>query len=329
MTESRAFKIPNDANLLERMRLNIRTMHYSYRTETTYVHWIKRFILYHNKRHPKDMADKEIAEFLTHLAVDGKVSASTQNQAMCAIIFLYKHIIQKDIGEISGFVWAKKPKKIPVVFTRNEVKSVLGELSGNYRIMASMLYGAGLRLMECLRLRVMDIVFENSQLFVRDGKGQKDRVTPLPEIIKADLKKHLIKIKELHNKDLKEGFGEVYLPFALERKYPNAKKEWAWQYVFPSSRISADPKTGIMRRHHLDESVLQKAVKTAIIKAGVHKHAGCHTFRHSFATHLLEDGYNIRTVQDLMGHEDLNTTMIYTHVMDKGINRVKSPADKL
>lgn len=322
-------EVNKSPRLLDQVRSVIRTMHYSYKTEKTYIHWIKRFIFFHNKKHPIDMSEKEINEFLTHLAVKGKVSSSTQNQALCAIIFLYKHVIKKEIGDLGNMVWAKKPKKIPVVFTRREVKMIIEQLSGVYRIMANLLYGAGLRLTECLKLRVKDIDFEYSQIIVRDGKGQKDRVTPLPESIKGSLLDHIEKVRKQHDSDLRSGFGEVYLPFALEKKYKNANKEWGWQYVFPASRISTDPATGIKRRHHLDESVLQKAVKTAIKKAGINKHAGCHNFRHSFATHLLEDGYDIRTVQELLGHEDLNTTMIYTHVMKKGGLGVTSPADRL
>jgi integron integrase len=329
MNVSPSAKDADGTMLLDRMRSAIRTLHYSQRTEKSYIHWVTRFIFYHNKKHPKDMAEQEINDFLTYLAVHGNVSASTQNQALCAIIFLYKHVIERDIGNLGNMVWAKKPVKIPVVFNRGEVKKIMQQLSGPYRIMVNLLYGAGLRLLECLRLRVKDIDFEYCQVIVRDGKGQKDRVTTLPETIKNDLREHLIKIKLQHESDLESGFGGVYLPFALERKYKNANKEWAWQYVFPSSQISVDPRTGIKRRHHLDGSVLQRAVKTAIQKAGVHKQAGCHTFRHSFATHLLEDGYDIRTVQELLGHEDLNTTMIYTHVMNKGGLGVKSPADKL
>ena len=327
--ETSYINLQKNPGLLDRTRIAIRTLHYSRKTEKSYIFWIKRFIFFHNKRHPDEMAEKEISEFINYLAIKGKMSSSTQNTALCSIIFLYKHVIKKEIANIDDLVWAKKPKRIPVVFTQTEVKAVFKELGGNYRIMASLLYGAGLRLMECLRLRVKDIDFEYSQILVRDGKGQKDRVTTLPETVKNDLREHLKKVKEQHENDLKSGLGSVYLPFALERKYPNANKEWAWQYVFPSVRISTDPETGIRRRHHLDESVLQKAVKTAIAKAGINKHAGCHTFRHSFATHLLEQGNDIRTVQELLGHEDLNTTKIYTHVMNKSRLAVKSPADLL
>ena len=242
-------------------------------------------------------------------------------------MFLYKQVLKKDLGDLGDLIWAKKPKKLPVVFTRKEVKAVLDQLSGVNWIMVNLLYGSGLRLLECLRLRVKDIDFDYNQIIIRDGKGQKDRVTALPEIIKKPLQEHLQKVKLLHEKDLQAGFGAVYLPNALEKKYPHANKQWAWQYVFPAPHLSIDPRTGIKRRHHLDETVLQKAVKVAIRKAGINKHAGCHTFRHSFATHLLENGYDIRTVQELLGHKDIRTTMIYLHVMNKGGLGVKSPAD--
>lgn len=315
--------------LLQQVRDTLRAKHYSYKTEKAYVHWIKRFILFHNKRHPTEMGEKEIREFINHLAVKENVSASTQNQALCAIIFLYKHVLKKDIGDLGEIVWAKKPRRIPVVFTKKEAKAVLDHLTGRNWIMANLLYGAGLRLSECLQLRVKDIDFEYNQITVRNSKGNKDRVTVLPEIIKKPLLEHLKRVKKLHEEDLQNGFGAVYLPYALERKYPNAAKEWGWQYVFPATQISKDPITGIRRRHHIYETVLQKAVKQAIQKAGISKHASCHTFRHSFATHLIQDGHDIRTVQELMGHEDISTTQIYTHVIKKGGLGVTSPADKL
>jgi integron integrase len=317
-----------EAKLLDRVKTEIKTRHYSRRTEQAYAGWIKRFIIFHNKRHPLEMGEKEINEFLTHLAVHGNVSASTQNLALCSIVFLYKHVLKKKIGELE-LIRAKKAKKLPTVLSRKEVKAIISLLSGVNWIMANLLYGAGLRLMECVRLRVKDIDFENSCIIVRDGKGNKDRVTVLPEKLKKKLQEHLLKVEKLHQKDLLEGFGTVYLPYALGKKYPNANKEPGWQYVFPAAQISIDKRTGIKRRHHIDESVLQKAVKVAVSKAGIKKSASCHTFRHSFATHLLEDGYDIRTVQDLLGHESLNTTMIYTHVMKKGGLGVKSPADSL
>jgi len=273
------------------------------------------------------MGEKEINEFLTHLAVKEKVSASTQNQALCAIVFLYKHVLKIELGDFGNVTWAKKPVKLPVVFNREEVTKVLNQLSGMNLMMAMLLYGSGLRLSECLQLRVKDIDFQYKQIIVRSAKGDKDRVTLLPEYVIEPLKKHLNYVKLLHEKDMKDGFDSVYMPYALERKYPNAGREFGWKFVFPATQISKDPRTGIQRRHHIHESVLQKAVKKAIRQAGVHKHASCHTFRHSFATHLLESGYDIRTVQELLGHQDLNTTMIYTHVLNKGAFGVKSPAD--
>ncbi len=307
----------------------IRTRHYSLSTEQTYVQWVRRFILFHNKRHPNEMGEKEINEFLSHLAIKQNVAASTQNQALCAIVFLYKHVLKKELGDFGELIWAKKPKKIPAVFTTEQAKAVLTQLTGVKWIMALLLYGSGLRLMECLRLRVKDIDFDYKQIIVRDAKGQQDRVTMLPENIISQLQNHLDTVKRLHENYVKNGFGTVYLPNALARKYPNANQEWGWQYVFPASQLSIDPKSGCKRRHHLDESVLQKAVKSAIKKAGITKHASCHTFRHSFATHLLQSGYDIRTVQELLGHKDVNTTMIYTHVLKQGGLGVKSPAEQL
>ena len=313
--------------LLGQLRDAIRTKHYSMKTEEAYVHWTKRFILFHNKRHPKEMGENEINQFITHLAVKDKVSASTQNQALCAIVFLYKQVFKIDIGDLGNVVWAKKPNRVPVVFTRSEAQAVLSQLTGMNWLMGMLLYGAGLRLTECLQLRVKDIDFEYQQITVHNAKGAKDRVTPLPERIIEQLKQHLKYVKELHEKDLKDGYTSVYLPYALERKYPNVGKELGWKFLFPATQISTDPRTGIKRRHHIYETVLQKAVKQAVRKAGITKHASCHTFRHSFATHLLESGYDIRTVQELLGHKDVKTTMIYTHVLSKGGLGVKSPAD--
>ena len=315
--------------LLDEVRYTIRTRHYSKRTEDSYIYWIKRYIYYHHKRHPEEMDAKDINKFLTHLAVKEKVSASTQNLALCAIVYLYKHILLKDIVELGELVWAKKPKRIPVVFSKSEVRAVLSKLTGVHRVMGMLLYGAGLRLTECLRLRVKDIDFEYKQINVRDGKGEKDRITVLPEKVIDPLKDQLKYVKVLFEKDMKENYATVYLPHALEKKYPNAVRELGWRYLFPSDKISVDPRSGISRRHHIHDSNLTKAVKEAIRKCGITKQASCHTFRHSFATHLLEEGYDIRTVQELLGHSNVNTTMIYTHVLNKGGMGVKSPADNL
>jgi integron integrase len=291
--------------------------------------WIKRFILFHNKRHPKDMGVGEVNAFLNHLAVKKKVAAATQTQALCAIVFLYKHIFNRDIGTIDNLIRAKKKKNLPVVFTRKEVRQVLKNMSGTHWLMANLLYGSGLRLMECIRLRVKDVDFGYGQLVVRDGKGNKDRVTMLPKTVANNLKAHLKKVKKQHEQDLAQGYGSVYLPNALARKYRNADKSWAWQYVFPSSKISVDPRSGVKRRHHVNQQYLQRAVKSAIQKSGISKTASCHTFRHSFATHLIKDNYDIRTVQELLGHKDVSTTMVYTHVLSKGGRGVRSPVDTI
>ncbi|NIT59099.1 MAG: integron integrase [Aliifodinibius sp.] len=314
--------------LVDQIRKAIRVKHYSYRTEQTYIYWIKKFILFNNKRHPKDMGEPEINRFLTYLAVNQKVAASTQNQALCAILFLYREVLKKEIGWIKNLPRAKRRITIPVVLTVEEVKTVLLQLQGVVWIVASLLYGSGLRLMESLRLRVKDIDFSYDQITVRDAKGHKDRLTMLPGAVKEPLQRHLQRVKLLHHKDLNEGFGLVYLPYALQRKYPNANSEWIWQYIFPASTRYFDPHDKVHRRHHLHESVLQRAVKSAVHKAGINKKATCHTLRHSFASHLLEDGYDIRTVQELLGHNDVRTTMIYTHVLNKGAMGVRSPLDK-
>ena len=313
--------------LLDQVRSVLRVKHYSYRTEQSYIHWIKRYIYFNNKIHPKELDGNNISKFITHLALKEKVSSSTQNQALCALVFLYKQVFGLDLGEFPEIHWAKKPKKIPVVFSKSEVLKVLENLSGNHWIMAMLLYGSGLRLNECLQLRVKDVDFDYKQITVRDGKGDKDRVTILPEKLINPLKDQISYVKALFEKDIKEGYNSVYMPFALEKKYPHAGKELGWRFVFPSENISNDPRSNIKRRHHIHESVLPKAVKRAIRKSDITKQASCHTFRHSFATHLLEDGYDIRTVQELLGHSNVKTTMIYTHVMNKGGLGVKSPAD--
>jgi integron integrase len=315
--------------LLDQVREAIRTRHYSPRTEKSYVHWIKRLIFFHGKRHPAEMGENEIAQFLSSLASELHVSASTQNQALNAILFLYREVLRKEIGYINGVVRAKRPHRLPVVLTRHEVKSILGVLDYSDWLIAVLLYGAGLRLMECLQLRVKDIDFTNNQIVIRAGKGDKDRHTMLPVAVKEPLAKHLELMKEQHRSDLERGIGRVTLPNALERKYPNAGKEWGWQWVFPAASHFIDRVTGERRRHHLHESVLQKAVKEAVHKVGIAKPATPHTLRHSFATHLLEDGYDIRTVQELLGHRDVSTTMIYTHVLNRGGRGVNSPADRL
>lgn len=315
--------------LIDQVRAAIRVKHYSPRTEEAYWNWIKRFILFHNKRHPNDLSEAEISAFLSDLAVNKRVSASTQTQALSAILFLYSEVLHKPLDWIDNIARAKRPSRLPVVFTKQEVQSILRNLDGTKWLMASLLYGAGLRLTECLRLRVKDVDFGYGQLIVRDGKGNKDRVTVLPDSLKEPLRKHLEKVKDLHQHDLREGYGRATLPFALERKYPNAGREWGWQFVFPSAKRCWHSELRSQVRHHLNEDVLQRSVKSAIFRAGISKPGSCHTFRHSFATHLLESGYDIRTVQELLGHKDLNTTMIYTHVMNKRGRGVKSPVDDL
>jgi len=315
--------------LLDQVRDAVRVRHLSYRTEQAYVDWIRKFILFHSKRHPNEMDETYVSEFLTYLAVKKKVAASTQNQALSAILFLYRDVLKKELGWLNDVERAKRPARLPVVFSKQEVKDILLRLEGAKWLMTNLLYGSGLRLMECIRLRVKDLDFDYEQIVVRDGKGQKDRVTMLPDSLKEPLKRHFEKVKALHEADLKAGFGRVYLPFALKRKYPNADRDWGWQYVFPATKRSQDPRSGIAMRHHIDESVLQRAVKAAIRFAGITKHGSCHTFRHSFATHLLEDGYDIRTVQELLGHKDVSTTMIYTHVLNKGGKAVRSPLDTI
>ncbi len=318
---------PPPKKLLDQVRDVIRVKHYSYKTEKSYVNWIKRYILHHNKRHPQEMGSKEIEEFLTYLAVEQNVAASTQNQALHAILFLYKDVLRQELDLNVDAVRAKRSRYLPTVLSKEEVLAVIGNLPGTYQLVAKMLYGTGLRLTEVLQLRIKDIDFAHCQIVVRDTKGMESRVTMLPNSIAEDLKVHLQKVRLQHQQDLTQGYGSVYLPFALERKYPHAGYEWSWQYVFPSERISKDPRTGIVRRHYLHESGLQKAMKQAVRRAGTTKRVGCHTFRHSFATHLLQNGYDIRTVQELLGHKDVKTTMIYTHVLNRGGKGVRSPLD--
>ena len=318
----------DNPRLLDQVRQKIRLKHYSIRTEQAYIDWVRRYILYHNKRHPKEMGGPEIEAFLTHLAVDKKVASSTQNQALSALLFLYREVLGVELALLNA-TRSKKPQRLPVVLTQSEIQSVLAHLDGIHHLMASLLYGAGLRLMECIRLRAKDVDFNYRQLTIRNGKGNKDRVTMLPESSMAALRGHVEKVRLIHQQDLSEGFGEVYLPNALDRKYTSAGSEWGWQYIFPSGNRSLDPRSGKERRHHLSEQVLQRAVKKAVRAAGINKPASCHSLRHSFATHLLESGYDIRTVQELLGHSDVTTTMIYTHVLNKGGKGVRSPLDKL
>jgi integron integrase len=321
--------VPSAPKLLDRVRDAIRTRHYSRRTEDAYVHWIRRYIVFHKKVHPSTMGAPEISAFLTWLAVDQRLSASTQNQAFCAVLFLYRDVLQVEVGAIAHMPRARMPTRLPVVLSREEVRHVLQRLSGAMWIVGTLLYGAGLRLQECLELRVKDVDFDLNQLIVRRGKGQKDRRTMLPGMVKDTLVAHLVEVRTQHARDLIEGMGRVVLPFALDRKYPNASTEWGWQFVFPAARICRDPQWGPPSRFHLHESAVQKAVARAARAAGMTKRVGPHTFRHSFATHLLEDGYDIRTVQELLGHADVTTTMIYTHVLNRGALGVRSPADRL
>ena len=319
---------PTPAKLLDQVRDKIRVKHYNIRTETQYVQWIRRFILFHGKRHPKEMGAAEAEAFLTHLAVDGNVSASTQNQALSALLFLYREVLGMELPWLDHVVRAKKPQRLPTVLNREEVSLVLERMEGTYSLMAHLLYGTGMRLMECCRLRVKDVDFRQREILIRDGKGGKDRVTLLPETLIKPLQEYLVKRRRLYEDDLSKAMAEVYLPDALARKYPNAAHEWAWQYVFPSGSYSVDPRCGRERRHHIDEKLLQRAMKKAVNLSGITKLATPHTLRHSFATHLLENGYDIRTVQELLGHSDVSTTMIYTHVLNKGGRGVVSPLDR-
>jgi len=320
---------PRQPRLLDRVRDALRARHGSRRTEKSYVAWIRRYILFHGKRHPAEMGAAEVTQFLSALAVQGNVAASTQNQALSALLFLYRHVLEVELPWLDSVVRAKQSERLPVVLTREEVRAVLRELDGPPRLMAIVLYGAGLRLLECAHLRVKDVDFAANQIVVRAGKGDRDRVTMLPAAVKTDLVRHLELVKSQHDADLRRGAGWVELPWALARKYPNAGREWVWQWVFPATRFYIDRVSGQRRRHHLHESVLQRAVKEAVRRAGIPKRATCHTFRHSFATHLLEDNHDIRTVQELLGHRDVSTTMIYTHVLNRGPAGVRSPADRL
>jgi len=329
MSSNHTIITKNKPKLLEQVSVEVQTRHYSRRTENTYRNWIKQFVLFHGKKHPKQMGEGEVNQFLSYLATQRNVSASTQNQALSAILFLYKNVLHKELGDFGNVIRAKRSRKIPVVFTKDEVKRILTLISGEKQLMATLLYSSGLRLAECLRLRVKDIEFNQNYITVRDGKGEKDRVTILSEKIIPHLKRHLTKVKKVYKADSEKGIGTTNIPYALERKYHNIAKEWHWAYVFPSTKTVVDKKTGEVKRHRLNDSVLQKAVKSAMKSAKIEKHGGPHTFRHSFATHLLENGYDIRTIQELLGHKSLQTTMIYTHVMNKGPLGVKSPGDNL
>ena len=327
--DATASALASSPKLLDQVRGKIRLKHYSLRTEQAYSDWIRRFIRFHGTRHPREMGAAEVEAFLTHLAVVGKVAASTQNQAKSALLFLYKEVLESELPWLDNVEQAKAPKRLPVVLTRAEVQALLTRLEGTHWLLASLLYGAGLRLMECLRLRVKDVDFARKEILIRDGKGLKDRVTMLPGALVEPLRTHLERVRVLHRQDIAEGFGTVYLPYALERKYPNAAREWIWQYMFPSAKRSVDPRSGETRRHHVQDQALQRAIKQAVRDADLTKPATPHTLRHSFATHLLEGGYDIRTVQELLGHSDVSTTMIYTHVLNKGGRGVASPLDGL
>jgi len=320
---------PGGPRLLDRLGAAIRARHYSRRTEEAYRQWVRRFVRHHAMRHPSELGAREVTAFLTHLAVHERVSAATQNQALCALLFLYREVLHDPLEWVDDVVRAKKPHRLPVVLTRDEVRAVLRAMHGTARLMATMLYGAGLRLTECITLRVKDLDFTMHQITVRAGKGGKDRVTMLPRALDPLLHRHLERTRTLFDRDRAAGCDPIPLPDALARKYPNAGTEWRWQWVFPARTITVDPGTRRRWRHHTHETVLQRAVRAAVQDSGITKRATCHSFRHSFATHLLEDGYDIRTVQELLGHKDLNTTMIYTHVLNRGGLGVRSPADRL
>mgnify|MGYP002078537836 CR=1 FL=1 len=321
--------VSGNEQIINQTREVLRLHHYSYRTERTYLDWIKRYMYHHGNKHPDTMGAAEIREFLGYLAVNCRVAASTQNQALCALIFLYKHVLEVEVGDLGEVTWVQRPRRLPDVLTAEEVVDVLSRLQGVHSLLGRLMYGTGMRIIEALRLRVKDIDFLQNQIVVRDSKGGKDRVAVMPQILIPDLQGQLAYAKELHEKDLNEGYGSVELPYALERKYPKLPWSWSWQYVFPSDVLSKDPISGVTRRHHLYPNILQRAVRVAARDAGINKHVKTHTLRHSFATHLLESGTDIRTIQEMLGHEDLNTTMIYTHVVKNGPYGVASPLEKL
>jgi len=320
---------PTPLPFLELCRQKIRLKHYSLRTEQAYLDWIKRFILFHGKRHPAELGAPGVEAFLTHLAVDRGVSASTQNQAKSALLFMYKEVLGAQLPWLDHVERAKTPTRLPVVLTQDEVAAVLKRLDGVHRLIGRLLYGTGMRIMEGMRLRVKDVEFTRREILVRDGKGQKDRVVMLPDRVAGPLQQQLADTRTLHKSELAAGRGEVYLPDALGRKYPGAGREWGWQYVFPAAALSRDPRSGVVRRHHLSDQAFQRAMRQAVRDAGLVKPATPHTLRHSFATHLLDTGYDIRTVQELLGHSDVSTTMIYTHVLNRGGRGVVSPLDRL
>ena len=320
---------PKPRRLLGAVRESIRLKHYSLRTEETYVHWIRRFIYFHGKRHPRDMGAAEVTAFLNHLVASRDIAASTQNQALSALLFLYREVLVEPLAWLDGVVRVKRPARVPTVLSSAEASALLSAMTGTKWLMAGLLYGAGLRLRECLTLRVKDVDFDYRQIVVRQGKGAKDRRTLLPGVVVEPLRVHLVRVKAVHERDLATGYGDVELPNALALKYPNAGRQWGWQFVFPSHKFSADPRSGVIRRHHVYENYLIRGVKLATMKAGINKHVSCHTLRHSFATHLLENGYDIRTVQELLGHASVETTMIYTPVMNKGGRGVRSPLDRV
>ena len=315
--------------LLDQVRDRVRVKHYSIRTEQAYVDWVRRFVVFSGMRHPRELGRGEVEAFLTHLAVAGRVSASTQNQAKSALLFLYKEVLGAELPWLDGIESAKRPARLPVVLTPAEVEAVLAPVTGTTGLILRLLYGTGMRIMECLRLRVKDVDFARREILVRDGKGAKDRVTMLPMRLSLPLREHIVRVRRLYEADRASGVAGVYLPFALARKYPNADREWAWQYVFPSRQLSVDPRSRVERRHHADETAVQRAMRQALRDAGVSKPATPHTLRHSFATHLLDAGYDIRTVQELLGHSDVSTTMVYTHVLNRGGRGVASPLDRL